>query len=496
MANYLYGARYAFGTGNTYVDEFDKNYKDVGKNVLSYIQGSSEKVFQGSLRELMDKGIDKAQDLAEKQAGQYKMTPKEFCKNFNELLENFEILAYRSLEYTSTDISYRIIKDMDAKLKSQEELSEKIKSEKKIMKKLEDAINGSTQDMWNSITGLMKGKEFKDLLQPLVDARIEDFVSRNAKYGAMYAGLLGETSSYLLIKAMKEGKSEILNSLQEQMMNGNVNVKMIGKDLVGKRMGKGDLLLGELIFSIKNYTDLRNRFEGFTSQGENRKKKYSIDMSLHNSGTLKTVVENFAKDTEMKIFGDKEEFLVYLMNALYFGQYGFENYYLEATQILDILTNAYAYVFLAQGATEKLGYSLLEESTNKTMPGYMWLVGKGVVPVFEVLTAIKNNFDTIRNIQRNVPKSGIYTHLKISGATQGVLAVDKLTNTRGPLYGEDQPSIYGRYYRRSFNTKGHLDDVNKILLGRYSTFSENINASIKLHLQFTALNAIINEING
>jgi len=497
MPKYLFGARI---DDPRYFQSFKSDYGKIGEDLLHSLKENTDQTSKYyALLNLMQVGIENSKTLAKQQVGKFNLDIDSFCKYFNQILENFEILSYRSLEYASTEVAYSIVKKISKGIKTNKESLDIVLKEKKVLSKLENNVGEATGDFWKSVGGLIES-DLKNLLPALIEKREKDFLLRGGKYGPGYGGLLGESASYLLATALQKGENIFLNDLQKQLSKKNIKVEMIGK-----KGGKTDLKIGELNFSIKNYTALRNRFVDF-KEGEKLSEEKSTNITIHSSGYLETVLTNFAKDTGINAFGENpEDFFVFVMNSIYFNQFDLSKgdsednshqYYLDSMQILDILVNAYAYVFLAQGTSKNFGFMFQELEKNKknVLPGFMWFVGKGIVPIYAVLQAIQDNFKLVLERQRNSPRSGVYGFLKISNVSAAIGAVDQLTNKRGAIYGDNQPDFNGRYYRRSFNTT-HQNywQAEKILLGRYAKFNEILKTSVKLHIQVGNLDSLIKE---
>lgn len=488
MARYLYGAK---ENDSRYLQRFQDQYGQVGEKTLSSLKQKVDDLDRLQLTQIMRKGIAQAKLIERKQAKSYGYnSPEIFAKDYNRLINKFETISFTMLERTVEKIASDLTGEM-----TKEHALKNIKRQKKIKDAFEKDVNNEISYVWESLSGLIKEDQALNVqMEQLVNLRKKTLVGADSKdksarkYTSDYAGKLGELSVSLLSQIMdnfflstkgKTGESSIIGALGR----------------------KGDVKIDELVFSVKNYTAIRNQFRRFseaTKEGKT-KKKAAADVSIQSSGSLENVLENFNKTSQLNFLDMNDDFYMFLMNSIYFNQY--ENYsegyaafieknYQDSMQILDILVNAFAYTFLIQGTSEKMGYTIEElNNVDSPLPGFMWFVGKGIVPMSQILESVMNNFTEVLTKQRaGGQRRGTYAMLKLSDQKKVASSVDD--SHERSLYG-DQPTLAGEYYWKSFNTVSYLSNPTEVLSGRYDKFSKNLEAKVRLHLQMRLLEELI-----
>lgn len=500
MNGYLYGAR---DDDPRYRQAFLDKYATAGPKFLNDVKSSyTSSNVKNSLFSIMQKGRTNAENLAKHQAQKMDYNSiDEFTKDFNKLINNFEEIIYTMLDQIAVKVSYDwYMKSLEgfkeAPISDETTVIPSIKEQERIERALEKSIDGSIEEFWNNASGILSNdKHMNKALKELVNSRAKEFFTEDMlRYNRKYAGDLGELTGAMMLKALSKSKIILATKIQMQIRDKGRKTRIMGKELTEAGVqGKGDVIMGELVFSIKNYTQLRERFKDIQSRslkdaftGE----KKSIDINFQKTGTIQNVLNNFAADTNLNLLkGKNERVFTYIMNALYFNQYGEEAEYQIATQALDILVNTYAYVYLMQGTTKNLGYQIqhLDEVKNP-LPGYLWMTGVGVVPMFKILDLIKDSFVELLSRTRNQGRTSTHAILSFSNYESTIEQLE-WTKERS-VYPENSLSRDGRYYRRS---KKYSIPVTPetTLTKRYAAFSNSVQTTVKLHIKLETLFELI-----
>lgn len=498
MANKLYGARYH---ADYFWEFFDKYDRFEGEVLSNFEKSIRDQEVVDELMKTMDVGIATSMELAKRQAESLGFTVPEFCEQFNELINNFELLTYRSLEYTATDFAHRMTaaaREVEVKSKNRtvKQNLDKVYNEAKVqLKRVEESANKAIEEFWSSIVDGSSNPDFGQMIKQLTQARADDFLTNNGVYGPKFAGDIGELQGLLLLDTASKTKDNFLNELHKVLAN-----KGIKSERVGGELRKADLLFGEIAFSVKNYTAVRNRFMEIKAADEEKQRSSGkfTDIKIQSSGLLETVLTNFEK--AMGEDSIAPGFYEYVMNALYIRNYGETDYYDIALNAIDLLVSTYAFVFLAQGTTKEAGYAIENYSGDKVpLPGFMWLTGRGIIPIYVILQSIKENFGNIINkFRTSNRRSGTYAYIKVRGAGEGMRTVDTHKRSSSP-YGLEatSPSGAGWYLHTEWinpNIPSTYADREGLLQRRYSDFSKKITTSVRLHLELTKINEMIRDI--
>lgn len=521
---YLYGAR---NDDERYYNKFQTDYENVGDDFLSEIKDKSQAIAKhNQLLLTMEKGISNAKTLAEQQIrafGWEKGDIQDFCEAFNGMIKNFEVIAYRLLEEYANSTAYDILELADpwsgiiinqetkekgavTRQRTLDEIMTKVSKEGKI-KGLLNSMNKDIQDsatkFFNHMNSLISNPDhkMKKYLDDLLESRKGDLSrksinekgdkERNFQYRPDFGGKMGELTGYITSRGMAAVCSEFIKELTKGKGKGFKPGKMA---ITGGDGTKVDRNVGALLFQDKNYSGIRQRFMW------DKKGKEFPDIKIQSSGSLGNVLENFARDTSGGMFSEQNsgKYFSFIMNALYFKEYGDDTYYAAAKEALDLLVNVYAYVFLVQGtAGEKLGYSILDINSGTQLPGFMWLTGKGIVPMYRILIEITDNFRKILGRGKDeenkyVNRSGVYSLIKIKD--QGA-AVNKVDSTTTHPKDPKSMSNNGSFYIHS-ECYPKLTNPPDVLTKRYEDFANTVKTSVKLNMQIASLESMMARYTG
>lgn len=503
---YLYGAR---EDNSDYLPAFENRAGGIGKKLVSQINNNlNDEVVRLNIKKLMQEGITRAKIISDNQAKTMgysgKSASDDFARDYNKLIENYDKISYKLIDNLATSISESFItrtKGKDPRLNKKkfnmnmiDIAAEKIKTQK-TFDKISKNIDSQQVAFWDSVLLNLKNskselhKDFRKLVEKRKAERLQGYVIQSKTLGD-----IGEISDAALAIGVSQMTNVFMSELQKNIRGKDI--KIIGS-ISGEsgKEGKGDVKIGEVVLSTKRYGSIMNDFSRFSNKTlENASKKDSgADIKLQSTGSLQNILENFQKGGAGGVLNEVlgEDFYSFISNAIYFNQYGVDQYYEDAMKVLDVLVNTYSYIFLVQGTSKNLGYTIgasVNENKEDDLPGFMSFTGQGIVPMYKILAKILQNYEDILKLTRTNRRLKTMAYINISGQTAAISATDE-SGSKSAVY-HDSMSSNGKFYYR---TKGFVagTEVNEVLRNRYNQFNKKLTTKVQLRIQFNLLQEII-----
>lgn len=503
---YLYGAR---RDNPDYFPAFENRAGTMGGQLVSQInENLNDELTRLNIKNLMQDGIARAKALSDRQAASMgysgESASSDFARDYNRLTRDYDEIAYKLIDNLATSVAEMFItrvKGKDAKLNKKkfntsmiEIAAEQIKTQH-VFDKISQNIDVGQVAFWDTVFYSLKDskselhKEFRKIVEKRKSERMQGYLIQSKTLGD-----IGEVADATLAIGIAGVTNGVVTALQSKLSGSNV--KIIGS-IAGEsgKEGKGDIKIGEVIFSTKRYGAIMNDFKRFSNKTikDASKKDSGADITIQSTGNLQGILQNFESGGAAGVLNGimDADFYSFMANAIYYNQYGEDQYYEDAMKVLDILTNAYSYVFLVQGTSKNLGYTIgaaVNENREDDLPGFMSFTGQGIVPMYKILEKIEKNYNNILSMTRTKRRLETMAYIKISGQKAAVAAVDH-GGKKAEVF-NDSMSSNGKYYYR---TQGYSpgDPLDAVLSDRYTDFNKRLGTKVKLRVQFNLLQEAI-----
>lgn len=461
LSNVLYGRYYLLGQQATHkervaggLNPYPTNLygTDLVNNASSIIEKINSKIDYSSILKSLEEDINRAEELEEQQVKSLNLTVEDFCKRYNY-------------------IYYSGKKDPQERQKVFDDLESFIKKSFIENRKLPTKINYTYEDDKNKI---LKNYDLPEIL------RKEWQNSTDNSYTSTQKGIVGEAIATLVGR-------QFMNSLGDSRQ-----VYVVGREKNSRsKYQKTDIRIGKVGISVKNYQD----FKKVTSSK-------SSEIALQGTYSPSSYLN---KINYFKMFNPIEidNFLTLWMNAHYayrltdtknssdnlteisFGR----NNYTKIEKILNDISNAYAFFFMADGDYkdifgDKIKNILYDKKTTAGYPSsFIFLTGIGLVPFSLILQKILTTLKT--KIPTNEKYNAQDTFIKIDWNREyyGIGQVDYLTTQN---LKNNKKNIYIGANKIRYSVSPEQAPLKNIQ-GRYNIYEKNYKINIKLQIRTNIL---------